>query len=451
MDAQSLLQEIAKGHEIASGHEGYWLGMAAFRYGFPLTEMHRSLWEWHADTTAPTHLGAINEVHHTPRRARPEDTYFVTPIVDAPYSRTFIDLTAGGSVILSVPAIADRYFTVQLLDMYTNSFAYVGTRTGDTTGGEYLIVGPDWRGIVPEGVVRVITAPGPLVCLLARVTILDDDVPATVTLQKQITVRPADPDAADPEPGANPRARDFRTGDPLDFYRMLAECLTASPPPAVDAGVLGLLRRIGITPHRAFDPEQLHPAAVDGLKRAIADSLHDLYADIPFTAPSHNGWVMVDLDTVGDWGTDYFSRLEIAQAGLLANSAHEAYYVGSIFDANGNPLSGEHRYELRFGPGDFPPVAAFWSLTMYLNPQGYLVENSIDRYHLGSLTKDLVYGPDGSLTLYLQREDPGPGKHANWLPTTEAGVLFRLILRQYLPGEDILTGRYIPPAVTRVD
>ncbi|MEU7391513.1 DUF1214 domain-containing protein [Streptomyces tanashiensis] len=230
---------------------------------------------------------------------------------------------------------------------------------------------------------------------------------------------------------------------------MLADSLSASPPPAADAGVLGLIARIDITPHHPFDPAVLHPAAVDGLRRAVADGLGDLYADMPFAGPSRNGWVMVDVDTIGDWGTDYFSRLEIAQVGLLANSAKEAYYIGAILD--GDPLSGEHRYELRFGPDDFPPVDAFWSVTMYLNPQGFLVENPIGRYHLGSLTKDLTYGPDGSLTLYLQRENPGPDKESNWLPTTESGVLLRLILRQYLPTPDILTGRYASPAVVRVD
>ncbi|KOG15715.1 MULTISPECIES: DUF1254 domain-containing protein [Streptomyces] len=453
MDAQTLKQQIATAHEKARADEGYWLGMAAFRYGFPLLEMHRSLWEWHVDTSAPTHLGAINEIHHTPRRAEPGDTYFVTPIVDAPYSRAFVDLS-GGAVVLAVPPVTDRYFTVQLLDVYTNSFAYVGTRMGDTTGGDFLLARPGWRGTVPDGITRVITAPTPpLVCLLARVTILDDDVPAAVALQKRIALRPADPATPKPDPSANPPARDWRGegGDPLDFHRMLADCLSASPPPAAEAGVLGLLARIGITPHRPFDPSRLHPTAVDGLRRAVADGLRDLYADMPFAGPSHNGWVMVDVDTIGDWGTDYFSRLEIAQIGLLANRAKEAYYIGAVLDGDGDPLSGEHRYELRFGPDDFPPVDAFWSLTMYLNPQGFLVENPIGRYHLGSLTKDLAFGPDGSLTLYLQRENPGPDKESNWLPTTEPGVLFRLILRQYLPTPDILTGRYAPPAVVRVD
>ncbi|WP_442813700.1 DUF1214 domain-containing protein [Streptomyces sp. NBC_01244] len=55
------------------------------------------------------------------------------------------------------------------------------------------------------------------------------------------------------------------------------------------------------------------------------------------------------------------------------------------------------------------------------------------------------------MTLYLQRGNPGPDKEANWLPTTEAGTLFRLILRQYLPHPSILTGRYAPPAIVRTD
>jgi hypothetical protein len=160
---------------------------------------------------------------------------------------------------------------------------------------------------------------------------------------------------------------------------------------------------------------------------------------------------MVNPDTVGDWGTDYFSRLEIAQIGLLANSVREAYYVGAILDSDGVPLTGDHRYEMRFEPDDFPPVEAFWSLTMYLNPQGWLVENPANRYHRGSLMKELVYGDDGSLTLYLQRESPGGDKEPNWLPTTEAGVPFRVILRQYLPRPAIYSGRYAPPPIIRVD
>jgi hypothetical protein len=62
-------------------------------------------------------------------------------------------------------------------------------------------------------------------------------------------------------------------------------------------------------------------------------------------------------------------------------------------------------------------VDAFWSLTMYDVPDFYLVANPIDRYSIGDRTPGLRTGPDGSVTLYLQADSPGPGKEANWLPT----------------------------------
>jgi hypothetical protein len=445
VDSAGLKQMIAEQQAVSRSAEGHALGMLAFRYGFALVEMVKARWEWHYDPSAASYLGAINQIHHTTRRAEPRDTYFVTPLVDAPYSRTFVDLSQG-PMVLEVPVIDDRYFTVQILDMYTNSFAYVGTSQGDTRGGRYLLTAPGWRGRIPDGITRVINSPTPTACLLARVTILDDDVPAAVALQTLISVTAlSEYKLADPPP-----YRDYRDGDPLDFFRMLAEALDEQPPPAADAGVLGSLERIGIRAHHPFDESMLHPKAVEGMAAAVKAGLQSLYAEAPFLGPSRNGWILPDPDRVGAYGTDYWLRAEVAQVGLLANSAREAYYIGMIFDSEGNPLSGEHRYQLHFGKDDFPPVEAFWSLTMYLNPEGFLVENPASIYHLGSLTKNLTYNADGSLDLYLQRDDPGPGKSGNWLPTTEPGKPFRMVLRQYLPQPEILSGHYTPPPVTRL-
>jgi hypothetical protein len=445
MDIGQLKQMITEQLQTSRAEEGYWLGMTAFRYGYPLIEMHRSRWEWHYDPSAASHLGEINQMHHTTRRAEPGDTYFVTPIVDAPYSRTFADLS-GGPVVIEVPPIDDRYFTVQLLEMYTNSFAYIGSRLGDVHGGRYLVTGPGWRGPVPDGITRVISAPTPVICVLARVAILDDDVAATVALQTQIRLTPVSR-ATPPDPAPY---LDFKNGDPLDFYRMLAGCLTENPPPGRDAGVLGLLARIGIASHHAFDPDQLHPAAAEGLAKAVKAGIQSLYAEMPFIAEPRNGWIMPDLATVGNFGTNYYLRLEISQIGILANSSDEAYYVGIVADGDGEPLIGDRRYVLHFGPGDCPPVEAFWSLTMYLNPEGFLVENPARIYHRGSLTPGLRYSPDGSLDIYIQRESPGADKESNWLPCTEPGKLFRLILRQYIPQAGILSGAYTPPPIERV-
>lgn len=41
--------------------------------------------------------------------------------------------------------------------------------------------------------------------------------------------------------------------------------------------------------------------------------------------------------------------------------------------------------------------------------------NELNRFSVGTKNKDLVYGADGSLTLYVQHERPAADKVANWL------------------------------------
>ena len=114
-------------------------------------------------------------------------------------------------------------------------------------------------------------------------------------------------------------------------------------------------------------------------------------------------------------------------------------------DSDGEFLDGSHTYELTLSPP--PPVGAFWSLTMYNEPDYYLEANSIDRFSIGDRTPGLVYGDDGSVTIYIQHDSPGADKESNWLPAPEGA--FRPILRAYQPGAEILDGTYRFPAVIR--
>ena len=91
---------------------------------------------------------------------------------------------------------------------------------------------------------------------------------------------------------------------------------------------------------------------------------------------------------------------------------------------------------------------AFWSLTMYNVPDFYLVANPIDRYSIGDRTPGLRTAEDGSVTISMQTDSPGPDKEPNWLPTPKRR--FRPILRMYQPGPEILAGTYALPAVRRV-
>ena len=58
--------------------------------------------------------------------------------------------------MLVVPPIAaDRYYTFEFLEAYTNDFAYIGTRPTGSNGGTYLVAGPNWDGQVPQGMTKI--------------------------------------------------------------------------------------------------------------------------------------------------------------------------------------------------------------------------------------------------------------------------------------------------------
>jgi len=143
----------------------------------------------------------------------------------------------------------------------------------------------------------------------------------------------------------------------------------------------------------------------------------------------------------------YVTRAVAARAGLWGNHGYEADYEIVHQDEHGDQLTGGRRYEVTFNPP--PPAHAFWSLTMYDTPDYYLVDNPINRYSIGDRTPGLRYADDGSVTVYLQVDQPDGDKAANWLPTPSGA--FRPILRVYEPASSILEGTYALPKIRRVD
>jgi hypothetical protein len=118
----------------------------------------------------------------------------------------------------------------------------------------------------------------------------------------------------------------------------------------------------------------------------------------------------------------------------------------ALADDEGKPLAGSNGYVLHFSEDDTPPVEAFWSLTLY-DREGFQVPNSINRFALSSWMP-LKRNADASLDLYIQRENPGAGKDANWLPAPKGPI--SLVLHLYVPRPDALNGRWKPPVVKRI-
>jgi hypothetical protein len=102
----------------------------------------------------------------------------------------WLDLRKG-PLVLHVPDMKDRYYSVQFTDPSKNTnFAYVGKRTTGTQAGDYLITGPGWKGQVP-GDMTQISSPNNSVLLLGRVLVENDsDLATAYGLSKQIQLTP---------------------------------------------------------------------------------------------------------------------------------------------------------------------------------------------------------------------------------------------------------------------
>jgi hypothetical protein len=361
----------------------------------------------------------------------------VLPNHDTTYTVGQLQL-ASGPLVLDVPDTAGRYYVIQLLDAYSNTFAYVGRRTTGTRAGSYAIVPPGFRGSLPAGVKRI-QSPTNLVWVLGRTLVKSDaELPAVAQLMGGYRVTPMASWTAGTRqsplvlPGfpASPPVP-LPTG--AAYFTKLAQVLQSDAPPARDACALrafrGASESVGVAAERAGK-------RIVGLAEQRANR---------YSAKRNNGWLLPG-PYVGNYGRNYLGRAVIALNALGANTRPETIYPIALDDSRGRPLTGSHRYAIRFPRGQLPPANAFWSLTMY-DAKRYLVPNPIDRYTVGDRTRGLRRGRDGSLTIYVQHASPTGAKRANWLPAPAGG--FRIAMRIYEPRRSALSGRWKPPPVER--
>jgi hypothetical protein len=371
----------------------------------------------------------VNYFTHTHRRLGPDDREVVSPNNDTVYSNTWLDLSQG-PVLIDTPDMGERYWTLGLLDAWTNPFAYVGRRTSGNRRQRTLVHGPGWRGEIPAGVSQVIAAPGQDVWIIGR--ILVDDSPADLeqvrALQAQIAARRLD--------GGDAAMRvDVRLDGnsvavpPAGLYRAIVdEALARNPVPA---------------------GETLHwPVADDASAATLDGALPRVFEQLRAKEQPRalgGGWALpVAVRT--HWGQDVLTRARVARNLIGALGIEEAMYPTAEVDAEGLPLHGSYTYEFRFPPGAGPRVGAFWSLTMYRRSDCLFVANPIGRYSIGDRTPGLRHEEDGSLAIRVQADNPGPG--FNWLPAP-GGELFYVVLRLYQPQAEHLEFRYLYPPLRR--
>ncbi|MFI5316508.1 MAG: DUF1254 domain-containing protein [Myxococcota bacterium] len=432
-----------------------------FIYGLPIVMTYAVQYQFAVDKTSSQYKAPFNQINSEARVFTYRDTAVVTPNSDTPYSTLVLDLRAE-PVVLSVPAVEKRrYYSVQLCDGNTYNFGYIGSRATGNAAGDYLVVGPDWKGETPKGIKKVFRSTTELSAAIYRTQLFNaGDMANVKKIQAGYKVRMLSAYTKKPAPPAAPALTFPVANSELvkqNFFEYLDFALQFAPARPEEREIRAELARIGVGPGKTFDFKDLsleHKMEVgEGMK--AGDARVD--KAVASAGRNVNGWRIGK--TGGDaayYGGDWLQRAAIAKAGIFANDAIEAAYPMSRLDSDGQTLDGAaHKYTLTFAKGALPPVRAFWSVTMYDGKTQLLIQNPINRYLINSpILPALKTTRDGSLTLYIQKDSPGKALESNWLPAPDGSIY--LVMRLYWPNEkppSILPpgeGTWQPPGIKRV-
>ncbi len=427
----------------------------AYTYGFPMVDSYRIQYAYFVDPKSPEYKGTWNEVHNFARVFTPEDRAVQTPNSDTPYSFLGIDLRAE-PIVLTVPAVEqDRYFSVQLIDLYTFNFDYIGSRATGNDGGSFLIAGPGWKGEAPKGVKKIIRCETELALGAFRTQLFNPaDIENVKKVQAGYRVQPLSAFLGQPAPQAAPPIQFVKPltaeqeKSSLEFFEVLNFVLGFCPTHPSEVELMARFARIGVGAGRSFDSSSLSPEIRAAIEKGIADSWEELAG----ISKRMDAKEITSGDTFGTreyLKNNYAYRMAAAKFGIYGNSKMEAIYPIYGVDAEGEKLSGANGYTIRFAPGELPPVRGFWSLTMYGMPESLLVANPLNRYLLNSpMMPQFKMDADGGLTFYIQNESPGKDNESNWLPAPKGP--FIMVMRLYWPKPEALEGTWTAPALTRV-
>jgi len=426
----------------------------AYIYGFPIVDNYRIQYAYWVDRANPEYKAPWNQIWNSARLFSPADKAIQTPNSDTLYSFIGADLRAE-PLVLTVPAIEkERYFSVQLIDYYTFNFDYIGTRTTGNGGGSFVLAGPGWKGEMPKGIDKVFRSETELAFPGYRTQLFNPgDIENVRKVQAGYKVQPLSAFLGQAAPAAALAIDFIKPLTPAEektspeFFNILNFVLQFCPTVPSETELMARFAKIGVGAGKTFDASNLSPE----MKTAVEQGMADAWADFADLEKQFAAGSVTSGDVFGTrqyLKNNYLYRMTAAVLGIYGNSKQEAMYPVYYDDATKQRLDGTNRYTLRFAPGQLPPVNAFWSLTMYDQPQSLLVANPLNRYLINSpMLPQLKRDADGGLTLLIQNESPGADKEANWLPAPKGP--FSLVMRLYWPKEEATEGKWKQPPLQR--
>jgi hypothetical protein len=400
----------------------------------------------------PLPVAPLNRLGMLTDYVEPEERSVACPNQDVVYGVGAVALDQS-PVVIQVPDFGERFWVYQIADSRTDSFAPLG-KMYRSKPGHYLLARADWKGKVPKGIVKTFRCPTSTGIVAPRV--FQDDTPedkkAIQSVLRGISMYPlAEFDgqmkmvdwAAMPKVPAPSEGEAETVWVPADkFLDLLAAALADAPPLAGEEAryqqVLAVL-----------EDAKRRPGVKDAMLRAAAAASEQLI--VPLLQFRNYGIQLAHhWSTIANgaaFGTDYFTRTAVAKSNIFVNAPNETKYFYQDLDVKGERLNGANRYAVTFAKDATPPVDGFWSITLY-NEHHFFAPNAIKRFSLGTKNKTMKYNADGSLTLYVQADEP-EGKRDNWLPAPKDAD-FSLFVRAYWPKPEVVDGAWTPPPVIRI-
>lgn len=327
-------------------------------------------------------------------------------------------------------------------------------------GGKYLIIGPDYKGDIPDGYI-VAKTPTYRNWIFMRVFVKNGDIKSsTKGLKNTFNIYPLS-QAGNPPKGkvVNASGKKFNTIHNNDetYYEELNAVVQYEPENIFPAETVGLLASIGIKKGEKFAPDARMQAILkDGVAIGNATARAITFRprnEAVFYYPGQRQWYTPFSGGSSEFRNKsrnelvlddrvmfhyYATAITPAMAMPMVGKG-SAYAIGA-HDKNGAYLDGSKTYSVTLPKN--VPAKDFWSFMVYDNHTRSILETDQKSGGVDSKSPKLVLNKDGSATVYFGPKAP-KGKAGNWVQTTP-GKGYNVLLRIYGPLESWFDKTWMP-------
>ncbi len=417
----------------------------AFIYGYPAVEMYDFFYQIAVDKESRFYT-PLNKFLHVTRFAQPQYETILNSDADTLSSVAWVDVKREPAVIYC-PDTGDNYYSIEVLDFYNNcAGSFFKTKT-EVSKRNFIITYSGWEGKIPADT-QQITVNTPYAFVYVRLKVPGvTEVERLKKVQQKFNIRPLSwHNNTNEYFGTTIDFPKLTHETPMEFYNALNAIMQLNPPPQSDMGLISFFNQIGVSPGNVIMEENFSEIELRGINEGFSLGQNLLaYSDYKIMVPLKGGFSIVSAANA--YTGDFYARASLMNLGTFGYNPQYFLNLYAHKEMNNEFLHGKNRYVLTFEKP--PECEEGWSVTLYNASNDTMVKNDMKVYSICSWNNPWKYNEDGSLSIYISQQSPEDKSMINnWLPAPDDN--FYLTLRIYLPGEDVLSGKWVYPTITKV-